>query len=132
MGEATLLYDADCGFCRWSTDRIRRWDRRRTLRVIPIRSAEGDALLGDMDPRTKTASWHFVDAKGVVRSGGDAAAPLFALLPGGKPLATMANLFPGATGRLYRLVARNRERLGRALGERACSVDPSAGPPGRV
>jgi hypothetical protein len=38
----------------------------------------------------------------------------------------MAGAFPKSTERLYRLIAENRERLGRMLGEQACAVDPSA------
>jgi predicted DCC family thiol-disulfide oxidoreductase YuxK len=125
MSETTLLYDADCGFCRWTSDRVRRWDRRGSLRVIPIQSAEAQALLGDMEGERKMASWHLVEEDGAVRSAGAGVAPLLRLLPGGKPLAVMAGLFPKSTDRLYRLVARNRETLGRILGEQACAVDPS-------
>lgn len=126
MNKATLLYDADCGFCRWSIDRILRWDRRGALRVVPIQSAEGAALLGDMEEERRLASWHLVGEDGVVRSAGAAAAPLLRLLPGGKPMAVIAALFPKSTDRLYRLVARNREKFGRMLGEPACAVDPAA------
>ncbi|MEX2555622.1 MAG: DUF393 domain-containing protein [Actinomycetota bacterium] len=123
--ETTLLYDADCGFCRWTSDRVRRWDRRGALRVLPIQSSEGQTLLGDMDEEQKMASWHLVGEDGVVRSAGAGVAPLFRLLPGGAPLAVMAGLFPKSTDRIYRLIARNREKLGRILGEQACAVDPS-------
>ena len=126
MSETTLLYDADCGFCRWSIDRIKRWDRRDALRVLPIQSAEAQTLLGDMDAEEKMASWHLVGEDGVVRSAGAGFAPLFRLLPGGKPLAAMASLFPKSTDRGYRLIARNRERFGRMLGEQTCAVDPAA------
>ena len=124
-GRATLLYDADCGFCRWSIDRIRRWDRRRALRAIPIQSAEAQGLLGDMDEERKIASWHLVGADGAVRSGGAAVAPLLRLLPAGKPLAAIAGSFPKGTERLYRMVADNRELFGRLLGDQACAVDPA-------
>jgi predicted DCC family thiol-disulfide oxidoreductase YuxK len=126
MSETTLLYDADCGFCRWTSDRVRRWDRRGALRVIPIQSDEGQALLGDMDAEEMMASWHLVGEDGIVRSAGAGVAPLFRLLPGGKPLAAMASLFPKSTDRAYRLIARNREKFGRMLGEQACAVDPAA------
>jgi predicted DCC family thiol-disulfide oxidoreductase YuxK len=129
MSRATLLYDEDCGFCRWSVDRIRRWDRRGNLRAVPIQSAEGNALLGAMDEERKLASWHLVTEDGVVRSAGAAAPTLFRLLPGGKPLAVTASLFPRTTDRVYRLIARNRERLGRMLGEQACAVDPAGRSP---
>lgn len=125
MSKATLLYDADCGFCRWTAERIRAWDRRRALRFIPIQSAEGDALLGDMDAERKMASWHLVDEEGAIHSAGAGVDPLFRLLPAGAPISLTARAFPRSTERLYRLVAANRERFGRMLGEQACSVDPS-------
>lgn len=126
MTRATLLYDEDCGFCRWTAERIRRWDRRGAIRLIPIQSAEGAALLGDMDHERKMASWHLVEEDGTVRSAGAGVDPLFSLLPGGAPFSLLARFFPKNTDRLYRLVAGNRERLGRMLGEQACSVDPAA------
>ena len=126
MSKATLLYDADCGFCRWTAERIRAWDRHRVLRFVPIQSAEGEAMLGDMDPHRKMASWHLVDEDGTVHSAGAGVYPLFRLLPAGAPLSLLARAFPSSTERFYRLVAANRERLGRMLGEQACSVDPAA------
>ena len=125
MSEATLLYDADCGFCRWTADQIRRWDRRGTLRFAAIQSTEGASLLGDMDEERKMASWHLVGEDGVVRSAGAATGPLFKLLPAGAPLSMIAGAFPKSTDRVYRLVAANRERLGTLLGEQACAVDPT-------
>ncbi len=126
MSKATLLYDEDCGFCRWSVERIRHWDRRGSLRFVPIQSAEGAALLGDMDQERRMASWHLVDEAGEVRSGGAGIDPLFRLLPAGGPLSLMARAFPKSADRLYRVVAGNRDRFGRMLGEKACSVDPAA------
>lgn len=127
VSKATLLYDADCGFCRWTADRIRAWDRHRALRFVPIQSAEGDALLGDMDTERKIGSWHLVDEDGTVHSAGAGVDPLFRLLPVGAPFSLVARAFPRSTERFYRLVAANRERLGRMLGEQACSVDPAGG-----
>jgi predicted DCC family thiol-disulfide oxidoreductase YuxK len=119
-----LLYDADCGFCRWSVDKILRWDRGHKIRVVPLQSPEADELLGLMDPERKMASWHLVSDEGEVRSGGAAAPPLLRLLPGGRPIATAAQIFPRTTDRAYRLIAKNRGRLGRLIGEKACAVEP--------
>jgi predicted DCC family thiol-disulfide oxidoreductase YuxK len=66
-----------------------------------------------------------VGADGRVRSGGVALGPVLRLLPYGGPLAWLAELSPALTERAYRVVARNRERLGRLVGVRACAVDPS-------
>ena len=125
MERAVLIYDADCGFCRWSVAKILRWDRRGILRAIPFQDPEGDALLGDMDAERKTASWHLVTSDGRVYSAGEAVGPLGDLLPAGKPISVLARTFPGATERAYGWVADHRDRLGRLLGTQACSVDPS-------
>ncbi len=36
-----ILYDADCGFCKWSLDKVLLWDRRGRLRPVAIQSPEG-------------------------------------------------------------------------------------------
>jgi predicted DCC family thiol-disulfide oxidoreductase YuxK len=121
---ATVLYDADCGLCRWSAERLRRWDRRRRLRFVPLGSAEADRLLDSLTAEQRWGSWHLVDERGLV-SGGEALPRVLALLPGGRPLAALSSRFPRSTDRAYRWVADHRDRLGRFLGERACAVDPS-------
>jgi len=113
--EATVLYDEDCGFCKWSLGKILAWDRSRKLRPVPIQSEEGQSLLASVPEDRRLDSWHFVEPSGAVRSAGDAAAPLFDLLPGGKPLAGLARLLPGPTERAYRAVAGNRDRLASLL-----------------
>jgi predicted DCC family thiol-disulfide oxidoreductase YuxK len=70
-------------------------------------------------------SMHAVTSDGRVWSGGQAVRVILAELPGGRTLASMAARFPGMTERMYRLVSRHRNRLGRLLGQRACNVDPS-------
>ena len=37
----TVLYDADCGFCRWSVARLLAADRAARLRPAAILSGEG-------------------------------------------------------------------------------------------
>jgi predicted DCC family thiol-disulfide oxidoreductase YuxK len=121
---ATILYDRDCGFCRWSMAKILHWDRRDALRPVALQDPEADRLLPALDHETRMASWHLVSPNGRVHSGGAAAAPLLRLLPGGRPLASLAAAMPKTTDRLYRFVARHRDQLGRMLGTQACSVDP--------
>jgi predicted DCC family thiol-disulfide oxidoreductase YuxK len=125
-GQAVLLYDADCGFCRWSTAKILGWDRQGRIRAVPLQDPEADRLLPDMDRKRKMASWHLVTPDGKVRSAGAAAPELFRLLPGGRPLAVVASTLPGTTERAYRWVADHRDGLGRRLGAQACAVDPSS------
>ena len=123
MSDAVLLYDADCGFCRWAVDKLLAWDRAGRLRPAALQSPQADRLLPGLDDETKMASWHLV-IDGKVYSGGAAAAPLLRLLPGGRPVAPVVAAFPGMTDRAYRLVARNRDRFGRLAGAR-CEVDPT-------
>jgi predicted DCC family thiol-disulfide oxidoreductase YuxK len=125
MDRHLVLYDEDCGFCRWSLDRVLRWDRGGHLRAAPIQSEEGDKLLADLSEQDRLASWHLVTPDGRRYSGGAATGPMARLLPAGAPIAFLAESFPRSTDRLYRWVARYRDSLGRRLGEQACAVDPS-------
>lgn len=120
MSAAALLYDADCGFCRWAVGKVLAWDRAGTLRAAPLQGPEADRLLLGLGAEEKMASWHLVIG-GQVHSGGAAAAPLLRLLPGGRPLASVLAAFPRATDRAYRFVARNRDDVGRLVGRR-CAV----------
>jgi predicted DCC family thiol-disulfide oxidoreductase YuxK len=112
---AVLLYDADCGFCRWSLGKVLAWDRRGSLRPASIQSDEAARLLAGMSDEDRLASWHLVDADGAVHSAGAAFPALFRLLPGGSPLAALAARFPRATDRSYRWVAGNRSRWGKLV-----------------
>jgi predicted DCC family thiol-disulfide oxidoreductase YuxK len=115
LGPSALLYDSDCGFCKWSLDKVLAWDRRRRLRPVAIQSPEGERLLAGMTGEERLASWHLVLPSGEVRSGGAAAEPLARLLPGGRPLAAAFAAFPGATDRGYRWVADHRSALARLV-----------------
>jgi predicted DCC family thiol-disulfide oxidoreductase YuxK len=120
-----MLYDADCGFCRWSLTKVLAWDRHHRLRPLALQTAEAGELLTEMDEATRMGSWHLVTAEGQRFSGGAAVAPLLRMLPGGRPLAAVASAFPRTTNRAYRWVTRHRGRLGAMLGEKACAVDPA-------
>jgi predicted DCC family thiol-disulfide oxidoreductase YuxK len=121
-----VLYDEDCGFCRWGVDLLLRLDRRHELEAVPIQCPEGADLLSSMTPDERLASWHLRSPDGRRWSGGRAIPPVLRLLPGGKGLAWVTARFPRTVDRLYRFVARIRSTLGRLIGARACAVDPSA------
>jgi predicted DCC family thiol-disulfide oxidoreductase YuxK len=112
MPDAIVLYDDDCGFCRWCLAKLLAWDRRRTLRPIPLQDPEAGKLLAGMPEAERMASWHLV-ADGEVRSGGAALAPLLRRLPGGDPLAALAERLPRAVAGGYRFVANHRTAFGR-------------------
>jgi predicted DCC family thiol-disulfide oxidoreductase YuxK len=118
-----ILYDDDCGFCKWSLNKILAWDRRRRLRPEPIQGEEGRRLLAGVPASEHLESWHLVAPDGSVRSAGAAAAPLAMLLPGGRPLAALFRAFPRLTDRAYRFVARNRDRFARIVRvDASCAV----------
>ena len=127
MDGPVVLYDGDCGFCRWAIERLRAWDRNSILTFRPLQGSEADQLLGGMDLETRLSSWHLVEPDGRVWSAGAAVPRVLGSLPAGKPFAALARLAPTATDRAYRLVMTHRQRLGAVLGQRACAVDPSRG-----
>src|SRR5919206_2240432 len=108
MTRATLLYDEDCGFCRWATARLLAWDRGGAVRAVPIQGPEGARLLASVPPERRLQSWHLVTGEGTLHSGGAAIAPLARLLPLGAPVAALAAPAPRTTERMYRAVARHR------------------------
>src|SRR6059036_3926084 len=105
---SVILYDRDCGLCKWSLAKLLAWDRERRLRPVALQDPEADVLLGHMDEPKRIASWHLVSPEGHVYSAGGATAPLMRLLPGGRPVARLADAAPEATERLYRWVSHNR------------------------
>jgi hypothetical protein len=68
-----------------------------------------------MPEQERMASWHLVLPDGRVRSAGAAFPPLLRELPGGAPLAALAERFPGAAERGYALVAGHRSLIGSGL-----------------
>ena len=119
MPAATILYDPDCGFCRWCLGKVLAWDRGRVLRPVPLGGEEADRLLAQVPAGERMSSWHLVEQGGGVHSAGAAFPPLFRLLPGGSPLAALTTRVPDATDRAYRWVAANRSRWGRFVTEGA-------------
>ena len=115
MEKATVLYDADCGFCRSSLALILAWDRQRRLRPVALQDPEAERLLAHLSPEERMASWHLVSTDGTVRSAGDALEALFGLLPGGSPPSALARRFPAVAREGYRLVAGHRSLLGRLI-----------------
>jgi predicted DCC family thiol-disulfide oxidoreductase YuxK len=124
MENPVILFDSDCGFCRWSLSKILAWDWAGRLRPLALQTSEADELLSEIDPVRKMVSWHLI-VGGRIHSGGEAVSQLARLLPAGTPIAWLARTFPRTTDRAYWWVARHRDRLGSVLGEQACAVDPT-------
>ena len=111
----TVLYDADCGFCRWSLALLLSTDRRRVLRPLALGTPEADELLWDLTPEQREGSWHLVAPGGRRESAGDAAPTLLALLPGGRLPAAVLAAAPKLTNRAYYWVAAHRSQLSRVV-----------------
>jgi predicted DCC family thiol-disulfide oxidoreductase YuxK len=127
---ATVIYDDDCGFCRWSLALLLSRDPG-ALRPLPLGTPEADYLLTGLSPEEQFASWHLVidpppgpeqlslDARPPRFSAGAAFAPALALLPRGRRVAALVAQIPDPTERGYRWVAGHRGLLGRFVSGRA-------------
>jgi predicted DCC family thiol-disulfide oxidoreductase YuxK len=113
MSQVILVYDRDCGFCRWCLGKVLAWDRRRAVRPVALGTPEANGLLADVPAAERPKSWHLVDEGGTVHSAGAGFAPLFRLLPGGGAFAAVAARLPGATEGGYRFVSGNRSIWGK-------------------
>lgn len=102
---AIVIYDSDCGFCRFSLAVLLSADRR-SLRPLPLGTAEADSLLADLTVEQRDASWHLIADDGTRRSAGAGFVAAYAR-------------FPRATERAYRWVADHRGLLGRFVPARA-------------
>jgi predicted DCC family thiol-disulfide oxidoreductase YuxK len=112
-GRWVLIYDAHCGFCRWSLRRVLALDRAGRLHPVALGTPEADSLLADLTPAARAASWHLVSPDGMRTSAGEAAPPLLRLLKGGRLPAALLERMPRLTDRAYRWVAEHRSWLGR-------------------
>jgi predicted DCC family thiol-disulfide oxidoreductase YuxK len=113
VNRAILLYDSDCGFCRWSLGKVLAWDRRGRLRPVSLQSKEAERLLAGMPEEDRMSSWHLVETDGERHSAGAGIAPLLRLLPGGSPLGAVAGRLPGLMERGYRFVGGHRSLWGK-------------------
>ncbi len=114
MKSAVLLYDSDCGFCRWSLGKVLAWDRQGRIRPVALQSGEARRLLAGRPEEERMSSWHLSDEAGV-HSAGAGIAPLLRLLPGGAPLAAAAARMPRAMERGYRFVTGHRSAWGKVV-----------------
>jgi predicted DCC family thiol-disulfide oxidoreductase YuxK len=114
-----LLYDQDCGFCRWSLAHVLALDREHLVRPVALGTPEADALLHDLTPEQRAASFHLVSPDGRRASAGAAAPPLLRLLPRGHVVAALLAAAPHTTERAYRFVADHRSWFGRLVPDSA-------------
>jgi predicted DCC family thiol-disulfide oxidoreductase YuxK len=111
----TVLYDEQCGFCCVMADWVVRLHTGAPLRMLPIQSTGGQTALASLPANERLASWHMLDERGQLFSGGDAFAPLLRDVPGARWLAPILERMPGVTGWVYRVVAGRRTTLARLI-----------------
>lgn len=112
----TLIYDGECGFCRESVARLRRWDPEQRIAVVPFQDREVPARFGIALPAL-AAAMHLVLPDGRVFAGADAVPELGRLLPGKRWL-TWLFAVPGVrpvARRVYAWIAARRRCLVRGL-----------------
>jgi predicted DCC family thiol-disulfide oxidoreductase YuxK len=114
-----LLYDQDCGICRataaWLATRV----SPKRLGLMSIAEAEADPRIGAVvRGRPLAATIHFVRSDDLVLTGARAVLAAGRLVPRWRLVAIALdhNLCHSLSEPLYRLVAANRRRIGRALG----------------
>ena len=114
-----VLYDADCGFCRWTVTWALARDARGVLQPAAIQSPTGAELLADLQPEVQLRSMHVLHDSHRRDSGGAALCAVLAALPSARFAARAAARWPGATEVVYRFVARHRRYFGRLVSSAA-------------
>ena len=96
-----------------------RFDDARRLRPLALGTPESDALLADLTPAERNASWHLVSPGGRRESAGAAAPQVVRLVRGGRVPAALLSALGPVTNRAYSWVAANRAQLSRWVPSRA-------------
>lgn len=103
------VMDAECAICSWGARMIHRLDRSRSVRICPIQTPLGTALLRHygLEP-TDPSSWLFID-KGIAHQDFDAVVYAARQFGGWGQLAIVLLVLPKPLRDwLYRRLARNR------------------------
>lgn len=114
-----MIYDRDCGFCRWSLATLLALDRSHRVRPVPLGTPAADELLADLTTPERVASWHLISPAGRRDSAGAGAAPLLRLLRGGRFPSMLLAAAPRTTDHVYRWVADHRSSLSKLVPARA-------------
>jgi predicted DCC family thiol-disulfide oxidoreductase YuxK len=110
-----VLYDGECGLCKWLLAGLLRWDSGRVLEPVALQSDLAQRLLADLTPEERMASWHLVAPSGERQSAGAALAPMVALLPHGRVLSEGLGRIPWVVNHGYLWVAGHRRALSKLV-----------------
>jgi predicted DCC family thiol-disulfide oxidoreductase YuxK len=114
-----VLYDSDCGFCRWAMAWALGRDDRHVLVPVPIQSPLGCELLVEIPPSERLRAAHAIAADGSLSSGGAAATQVLSVLAPTRALGQVAASVPSVTALLYGVIAARRTSFGRLVGSQA-------------
>ena len=117
-----LIYDGECGFCARWVALLKAGDRKSRLRFVPFQDAAALVELPYIPLTALEQAMHLVAPSNAIFAGAAAVPPILRLLPGGWLVAWIFRLpgVPGLAARGYRVVARNRHRLG--CGSKTCHL----------
>ena len=122
-----ILFDGDCGICTWFADRAMRMDVQRHFYVEPFqRLADADLQPFGLSRADCLRRLQVISRKGTVHSGAFGVNFFFVHYFPWKLLVILLYLVPPLLFTeivVYELVARNRTRLSRWLGMKACLVE---------
>ena len=113
-----VLYDGDCGLCKWLLAGLLRFDRAKRLRPVALQRPEAETLLADLEPAERMASMHLVSPDGTRTSAGAALPALLRLLSGGRFPAAVLGRFPRLAEAGYRWAATHRIGISRFVPQR--------------
>jgi predicted DCC family thiol-disulfide oxidoreductase YuxK len=111
-----LLYDAGCRGCRFAARVVARVDRERALTIMPLHDPGAGALLAALPEVERLESWRLVAPDGTLAGYGAGLPELLRTVRRTRTLGRLLGLVPAYfLDSAYRLIARNRGRLGRLV-----------------
>lgn len=117
LADTLVLYDGDCGFCRWSVSVALRFDRHARLRPMPLQTP-GVLDAHGIAQQDAEKALHVVTPEGQVVRAGWALWAIVRELPWWRAVRVLWYIprFAALADWGYYRVADNRDRLGRYLG----------------
>ena len=115
LSRYTVVYDGECGICRRSVELLREWDTEGRLRFLPFQGPGVMERYPQIEEREFRRAVQLVAPDGRHWSGADATERALRQTPRGRRIAWLFDL-PLArpvARRVYRWVARNRDKLAR-------------------
>jgi len=110
----TLVYDGNCQVCNRFVARLRQWDRRQEIELVPSQAPGVMARFPWISPGAFADALQLVRADGATWQGAAALEELLGVLPRGRWIAWVFRvpLVHTIAEKGYRWFARNRYRLG--------------------